>query len=257
MGNNIFSYSFNNSISAKSKLNKHSEIRNVFRHNFSPTKIIGNRTYLYSILKPKTDVDFFLKEIEYSNNNKSLPSLKRGCTNEEYIEHAKRFKELSEKNSNFNYDVNTYYHLLLCHTITETFIGQHKEQIIIDLFNNNGYKAEKVDSFLDAKYGIDIKLSNDNFSCFLQIKPVSFFISEYPDTVNDRNLLTKKRENCLSETNLDTKYLIYDIEKKNNQIVWLLNKENGIIHNFENLFDTSNSNLTFKKEILNNNKTVI
>ena len=253
----MFFYNLEETLLAKNKLNKHAEIRNVFRHNFSPTKIIGNRTHLYNILKPKSEEDFFLKEIEYSNCHKNLPSLKRGCTNEEYIEHAKRFKELSEKKSNFNYDVNTYYHLLLCHTITETFIGQHKEQIIIDLFNNNGYKAEKVDSFLDAKYGIDIKLSNDNFSCFLQIKPVSFFISEYPDTVNDRNLLTKKRENCLSETNLDTKYLIYDMDKKNNQIVWLLNKENGIMHNFENLFDTTNSNLTFKKEILNNNKTVI
>ncbi len=99
-----------------------------------------------------------------------------------------------------------------------------------------GFKVNKVDGKKDAKYGVDIEVIGKGQHFYLQVKPISFFKSDYPDTHEDRIDACRKREEVLKLEGLDTYFIIYDLNWETSQIKWLNNKTSGILFKISDLF---------------------
>ena len=215
-------------LKAKEELHKYDIVGKIWRENFSPSNSIGNCTYLYRLLNPENYIDFYKKYIEYADKNSLLNIWKRGLTEEEIIKLAINYKELVEKNSNINKPFETYLYDAICHIIVETYDGQFQEKEFIEYLKEKGFNCTKFDSNIDTKYGVDIKVTTDVNKVFaIQIKPISFFLSNRQDVINDRINLCIKYEKALKELNIKTYYAIYDKNKKTNEIKWFKNKDNG------------------------------
>ena len=239
----IFEFDINKCIESKKILNKNATSRKIYRNNCSYGKYIGNCTNLYHKLKPSDYYDFYTKELKYAEENHDLPIEDRGLTYEEFYMLAFKYKTLLESSTNLKYDISVYFYSLVCHAIVETFVGQKKEEIIIEYITNKGYKAEKVNGKKDATYGVDIEITGKGKHFYIQVKPITFFKSNYPDTHEDRIECCRKREEILNLENLDTYYIVYELDWETSELNWVLNKDGGILFKISDLFQYDKTNI--------------
>lgn len=240
-------------IKAKEILAKNQFVTSVWRNNFSPSNVIGNCTNLYRKLNPENCEDFFKKYLEYAKTHKDLPINERGLTEEELVETAKSYYEKCNP-----YGFNTFLYDMICHIIVETYNGQQMESQFIKYLERLGYSCTKFDGAVDAKYGLDIKVSNEknnNQKPFaVQIKPISFFISNRMDVERDRIRACYKYEDAKNELDIITYYAIYNRNKTNGEITWLKNNA-GFSFKINELFQYDKNNIegTFKRYTLTSN----
>lgn len=239
----IFEFDINKCIECKKILNKNPKSRIIYKNKCSYSKFIGNCTNLYYKLKPLNYKDFYEKELKYAEENKHLPVEDRGLTYEEFYMLAHKYKVLLEDCTNLTYDLSVYFYSLVCHAIVETFVGQKKEEIIMKYISDKGFEVKKVEGKKDAKYGIDIEVIGKGQHFYLQVKPLTFFMSNYPDTNEDRIEACRKRENILELESLDTYYVIYDLDWETSQLRWLLNKKDVILFKITDLFEYDKDNI--------------
>lgn len=239
----IFDFDINKCIECKKILNKIPKARNIYKNKCSYSKFIGNCTNLFHKLNPLNYKDFYEKELKYAKENHDLPIEERGLTYEEFYMLAHKYKVLFEDCTNLTYDLSVYFYSLVCHAIVETFVGQKKEEIIMKYISNKGFKTEKVEGRKDAKYGVDIEVSGKGQHFYIQVKPITFFMSNYPDTEEDRIDACRKREEIMQLEGLDTFYIIYDLDWETSELKWLLNKKDVILFKITDLFQYDKNNI--------------
>lgn len=232
----FFNFDVNKCIECKKILNKNQKSRIIYRNKCSFSKFIGNCTNLYQKLNPTSYKDFYDKELKYAEENHHLPVEERGLTYEEFYMLAYKYKILLEDCTNLKYDISIYFYALVCHAIIETFIGQKKEEVVLEYINNKGFTASKVDSKKDTRYGVDIEVEGKGQHFYVQVKPLTFFTSNYSDVNNDRLEACKKREEIMSNEGLDTYYIIYDLDWETSQLKWLFNKKDTVLFKISDLF---------------------
>lgn len=109
--------------------------------------------------------------------------------------------------------------------------------------SDKGFEVKKVEGKKDAKYGIDIEVIGKGQHFYLQVKPLTFFMSNYPDTNEDRIDACRKREEIMKLEGLDTFYIIYDLDWETSQLRWLLNKKDVILFKITDLFEYDKNNI--------------
>lgn len=230
---------------AKETLRKNNANNMVWRNRFAPSRFIGNCSRLYHMHDPLNYADFLNKYLLYSNEYRySLNVAERGLTEDELIALAWRYKEECEARTGEEHGVETYLNDALCHIIVETFDGMGKERNFKNYLISKGYRILRDDSYDDTVMGIDIKAENGYRKLYIQIKPLSFFTAERPDTQRDRVSLVRKHEKTLEKYGVETLYAIYDYRTGN----WVMNG-NGYCHRIGDLFsyDKEDIDTTFER----------
>lgn len=247
-------------IEAKKVLNKIKEARNIYKEHCAPSKYIGNCSNLYQKLKPVDFLDFYEKELAYAEENKDrLPIYYRGLTYEDFYGLATKYKTMLEETCDVSYDLSIYFYSLVCHAIVETFVGQKKEEDIIRLLVKRGYNPLKTSGGKDARYGVDIAVNGISEDFYLQIKPISFFLSKFEDTNNDRISLCHKREEVLEMESIDTYYMIYAIDYLDSEVRWVTKDNGEILFHINELFQYEKDNIeeTFVRVDLPRKQTLL
>ena len=178
-----------------------------------------------------------------------MPISRRGLSYDELVELARRYKAKSEELTATSHDLETYFDDVLCHIIVETWDGQQNERDFVGLLTSLGYQCSKFDGNIDARYGVDIKVTrSDGKVSAIQIKPISFFKSNRPDVQSDRIALCEKYEAALIEFGFKTYYAIYVRDKTTGDVTWVKNG-NGFRFKIGELFryDTSDIRGTFMR----------
>lgn len=225
---------------AKEILKKRNTNTIIWRNKFAPSRVIGNCSKLYQIHEPEDYQDFFNKYTLYSSEYKNTKSIAmRGLTEDELNVLAWRYKVECEANGEKEHDVQLYLNEALCHIIIETFDGKKKERDFKNYLRSKGYTILKDDFFDDTVYGIDIKAVKDNKTTLIQIKPLSFFVAERPDTQRDRINLAVKHEMTLEKYGIETMYAIYDSKTG----MWLTNNNKGLAFSIDELFKYDKNNI--------------
>ena len=240
----VYEFDVDKCIESKKILNKIKEARNIYKEHCAPSKYLSNCSSLYQKLKPVSFLDFYQKELTYAENNKNaLPIYERGLTYEDFYDLAIKYKTMLEEVCEVNYDLSVYFYSLVCHAIVETFVGQKKEEEIIRLLNKRGYKPLKTSGGKDARYGVDISVKGVSEDFYLQIKPISFFLSNFEDTNNDRISLCHKREEVLEMENIDTYYMIYAIDYWDSKVRWVTKDNGEVLFHINELFQYDKENV--------------
>lgn len=230
-------------IKARGILGKDRTASVVWRNNFAPSNHIGNCTNLYRTIRPASVDDFYEKYVERAIKNPELPIKSRGLSEHELIQLAKDYKSLSESGRNVDIPYETYLNDALCHIIVETWDGQNNEREFARFLNTLGYECSNFEGSVDAKYGLDIKVvRSDGKLSAIQIKPVSFFMSNRPDVQNDRINMCVKYENALADLGLKTYYAIYKTDRDTGETVWSKNGE-GFRYRIGELFSYQPSDI--------------
>ena len=238
-----FNFDINKCIECKKILNKNAVSRKIYKDECSYSKYIGNCTDLYHKLKPIDYEDFYNKELSFASENINLRVEQRGLTYEEFYELAVKYKTMVEEQTDLGYDLSVYFYSLVCHAIIETFNGQMKEEQIIKLLRLRGYNPQKVKGSKDARYGVDIAVEGISEDFYIQVKPISFFLSNYQDTQDDRISCCEKREEVLKLEKIDTYYMIYNLNDKTGELKWLCKNEDDILFNINDLFQYDKNNI--------------
>ena len=211
-------------VKAKNILGRNSSISMIWRNRFAPSNKIGNCTNLYRKLKPLNCEDFYLKYIDYAEKHSDLPISKRGLSYDELISLCEKYKADVEEKTNVNYDLSVYFHDALCHIILETWEGQQNERDFAAFLEKLGYSCSTFDGSVDSEYGVDIKVTrSDGRISGIQIKPISFFVSNRNDVQSDRINLCYKYESALHNFGFKTYYAIYVKDKATGEVKWLKN----------------------------------
>lgn len=218
-------YFRNKTVKAKEKLGQIGKISDIWRRSFAPSNHIGNCTNLFRKLKPENEKDFSDKYFQYAEDNKQLPISERGLTYDEFVELVKNYQEKGNTASGFDFDFETYFNDALCHIITETYDGKIQELEFMKFLEKLGYHCDYFDGSEDAKYGIDIKVTNpkNNKVSAIQIKPITFFKSKRIDVFKDRVNLIHKYHSCIADLGIKTYYAIYFRDRETGNVLWLKN----------------------------------
>lgn len=231
-------------IKAKEEIGKYGPISQVWQKNFAPSDKIGNVTNLFQQIRPKNEEDFCTKYFQYAEEHKNLPISKRGLTYKEFVEMVNKYKSMADAASGMEIPYDTYFNDALCHVITETYDGKIAELDFIKILEKLGYKCDWFEGSIDAKYGVDIKITreSDNKVSAIQIKPIKFFRSRRNDVCEDRVKLVQKYYNFLKDYNCKTYYAIYRKDPKNGCLSWQKNGD-GFRFKLNELFEYDENNI--------------
>lgn len=230
-------------IAARDILGKNPTIRTIYKNNFSYGKYIGNCTELFRRHNPTSYEDFYRKYITYAKEHPNKVIYYRGLSYDELLHTAEEYKKMTEEKVDVNYDLSVYFYDLVCHIIIETYNGQNIERSFINYLTSLGYKCDNFVGRIDAKYGVDIRVTNKNDNVYaIQIKPISFFKSNKTDVQEDRISLCLKYTEAMAVLGIETFYAIYEENKETNEIKWLKNK-NGFKFKINDLFEFDKDNI--------------
>ena len=195
-------------------------------------------------LKPTDYEDIYNKYLDYASKNITQPVLKRGLDYNGFYNLALEYKKLAEEKTNFKYDLSVYFYGLVCHAIIETLNGQNKEQELLKLLKLRGYDAHKEEGFKDTRYGVDVAVKGINEDFYIQIKPITFFMSKKLDTQKDRINCCCKRNEMLEIEKIDTYYAIYDLT--DGILRWVGKDGNNVLFKVNDLFEYDENTLIVK-----------
>lgn len=126
---------------------------NMIWRQFSGREFVGDCSFLYKKLRPVSYQDFLEKYTNDGKSNNSISNKKRGRTEQEIIELAKKYQGMANKDIPLEiYIMNVYTHVII-----ETYDGQRIEEYIEDsIKNNNNAIVKRCYGKYDAEYGIDM-----------------------------------------------------------------------------------------------------
>ena len=236
-------YNREKTIKAKEKIGKEDLISEIWRRQFAPSNKIGNCTNLFRIHNPKDENEFCDKYFQYAEKNRHLSISKRGLTYDEFVNLVNDYMTKGNAVSGKTFDYDVYSNYALCHIITETYDGKKLEIEFKKFLEQLGYKCDYFEGTIDAKYGVDIKVTRgDNKISAIQIKPISFFKSKRIDVYKDRIGLVHKYHNFLNDYGYKTYYAIYYKDKKTGKVFWVKNG-NGYRFKINELFTYDPNNI--------------
>lgn len=253
----IFLYDRENTVKAKRLLAKNEKIAKIWHDNFGPSNKIGNCSNLFKILNPRSERDFFNKYFEYAEQNIKKQIRYRGLTYGEFALLVNSYMKMGNDNNGEVFSYDTYFNDAVCHIITETYDGKHREISIINYLENKmGCKCSFFDGAIDAAYGVDIKCRKENIIQAIQVKPISFFLSHREDVIRDQIALINKFWKFYNDYGIKTYYVIYS--DNNGKVSWKQNDNGGIKFSLKDLFDYDKTNIlgTISSKISKNGKFI-
>ena len=184
---------------------------------------VGDMSYIYHKLQPTDYQDFYTKYTQDAYTDETIQH--KGRTEVYIIDIARKYQAYSGR-----YDITLYTFFLnvLWHIIVQTFDGHKKENELINWLKGKGIDARPADSTLDAEYGVDIVIYNENQpKQFLQCKPISFFKGNLNESLkNDRKISLKKYQKSYNIYGIRTYYTAYSRDgrwlKQNNKYCFKL-----------------------------------
>lgn len=254
----IFLYDRENTIKAKRLLAKNEKITKIWHDNFAPSNKIGNCSNLFKILNPRSEKDFFNKYFEYAEKNRIKQIRYRGLTYDEFALFVNNYMKMGNDGNGEVFTYDTYFNDAVCHIITETYDGKHREISIINYLENKmDCKCSFFDGAIDATYGVDIKCQKGNITQAIQVKPISFFLSHREDVIRDQIKLVSKYRKFYKDYGIKTYYVIY--RDDNGKISWKQNNNGGIKFSLKDLFDYDKANIssTISSKINKDGKFII
>ena len=237
-------------IAARDKLKSKiygSKLTEIWKHDFSPSKKIGNCTNICRKHHPTDYKDFFEKYIAYGKENLGkMTIIDRGLSFDELIELAMKFRDLALKKG-IDLPLEDYLNCAICHIIIETFDGQKAEREFRDFLEKRGYGIKLLDGVEDSTYGVDIIAVKDGKESGIQVKPISFF-TKFPkeDLADDQKNLFDKFVKAKREKGLTTYFVVYKME--NGVRKWMVNDKGQWASEKEYFFDEDKQIKDFYKD---------
>lgn len=230
---------------------------------------VGNCTTLYRKYKPETYQEFADKYFnDYENNNFDLLKLNGDINYGRSVEQISLIAEklFNELNDN-KITIENCFDLMITHIVIETFVGQKVEELVRDYIIKNGkHKLILPNQYEDTECGIDIITQNlvNNKINFIQIKPISLFLSKQIGVITDRkkfhnkypkllkNLIKEKYS--INEIHDTLLYIVYSVDNNGN-ITFLKddNKRKPFLFTIQDLTN-ENGDVILKKENLKYSK---
>lgn len=174
----------------------------------------------------------------YLKNTKTIDTLKKLA-----IHLQKLYKNITEDEKILNLD--NILDLIIMHGVVETYNGGMIELNIESYLKKRNRYCEK-DESLDRLYGIDIitESRDKSHKVGIQIKPISFFLSQKQDVIIDRKKAFTCFDNLLNSDNpFNIKELYFVIYKKiENEIYYYYCKKSNIFHKFPTLDEAMSHN---------------
>lgn len=180
--------------------------RDLWKRKYCQKDVSGSGNYLWGVLKPNSEEDFYNKFVSYASGNKSKPIAYRGLDEDELMNLAKSFKTDFEVNAGCSYPVEVYYNYMLLHLIQEPFNGHRKELEMLEYLLSRGKDARLADGELDIKYKIDILVGDD---IGIQIKRETFLYSKKENVMKAVEDLTRSKDKVKEKFGITMYYGVY------------------------------------------------
>ena len=195
-------------ISLKKKWNKDEPYGKHWQGKYSGKPSVGAMVWLCEEWKPNSYEEFFNM---YITRHEGDDKIHRGRSLEELEQIAINWQKDSE---DFNTPLSEYFDAIILHTIVETYIGVDFENKAMKAMNDTKkYILERGTDEEDSAMNIDWKVFNleHKLQCFIQVKPISFIISDRIHTFKDRvNAFEKHDKGNEKYPGVPYYYLIYD-----------------------------------------------
>ena len=199
--------------------------RDLWKHKYCQKDVSGSGNYLWSILKPTSEDDFYNKFVSYASTHKSKPIAWRGLDEGELTNLAESFKTDFEANAACTYPVDVYYDYMLLHLIQEPFNGHRKELEMLEYLRSRGKDARLADGDLDLKYKVDILVA-DNIG--IQIKRETILYSRKENVIKAIEDLTRSKDIVKEKFGITMYYGIYKADG-----TWMRSDEGKILLTYD------------------------
>lgn len=177
-----------------------------WQRKYSGKPSVGAMVWLCDTWKPNSYEEFYEMYItRYDGSDR----LHRGRSLEELEEIAYNW----QKDSNdFETPLSEYFDAIILHTVVETYVGTDFEKKAVKCLEEHGFEAIHGTDEEDSLMNIDYKIYKDNeLKYFLQVKPISFIVSDRAHTFKDRvNAFEKHSIGNEKYPGIPYYYLIYD-----------------------------------------------
>lgn len=203
--------------------------RDLWKHKYCQKDVSGSGNYLWSVLKPVGEFDFYHKFINYAEENKSKPIAWRGLTHDELTRLAESFKADFEADAKCDYPVETYYNYMLLHLIQEPFNGHRKEIEMLEYLLSRDKPARRADGELDLKYKVDILVGDD---IGIQIKRETILYSRKENVVKAIEDLTRSKDIVKEKFGITMYYGVYKADG-----TWMKNDSRKILLTYDEFMD--------------------
>lgn len=143
--------------------------------------------------------------------------------------------------------LSTFYDVVVCHNIIETFRGHETEIMVANMMREAGFEIVPTTDDDDAKRGIDIFARKGDKNVFIQVKVISYLFGSKPDLVADRSKVFTQyipNQKKMYGEGIPYYWIFYDYKTKE----WIWNPEtNSFRWDIEKLL-SQNGNFMIKKE---------
>lgn len=206
-------------------------------------KFVGDNSWLFKHLQPKNYQDFFNKYLAFTNGPSLNPDRNYtkwglmkdehyGRTLDDLITIAKFYKSLCP---HVDYPLEEFFDDIVNHIIIETFDGHQAEIELRDILVKNGFEVKEIDGDLDAKCGVDLSITKNGKTNYIQVKPLTTFLG------NSNESLKKDRKNFFDKQRKLNNYLGED-----NEIIYMMYDRNHMIKTREVLWFYKGDKVKFK-----------
>lgn len=205
-----------------------------WRDIYSKRSVSGPCMKTCSRLKPINEEDFYNRAGEICDkltkeNMESIAFKWKQCCGEEEI------------------PLSTFYDVVVCHNIVETFRGKQTEIMVANMMREAGFEIVPTTDDDDSKRGIDIFARKGDKSVFIQVKVISYLFGNKPDLVADRSKVFTQyipNQKEMYGEGIPYYWIFYDYKTKE----WIWNPEtNSFRWDIEKLL-SKDGNFMIKKE---------
>lgn len=178
---------------------------------------VGAMVYLCDTWKPNSYEEFFE---QYTTRFGDSDRLHCGRSPEEIEEIAIKWRDAVK---DYDTPLSEYFDAIILHTVVETYVGADFEKKAVKCLEEHGFDAVHGTDDEDSAMNIDYKIYKDGeLKYFLQVKPISFIVSDRQHTFNDRlNAFEKHDMGNKKYPGIQYYYLIYDGYRNK----WIYNPE--------------------------------
>lgn len=201
---------------------KYQKWSNIWRNKYSHRKVIGSCGQAFEeFIQSNTDITYENFYYFYIMNIRNIDEIK-DIANQYYI----------EINSPLSTTIEECIKIVILHAVIETYDGKKYEKDFIQFLKSNDFEIKNIPYDDDFLRGIDIFSIKNEQQYLIQIKPISFFISNREDCIRDRIDATNKRKKAL-EKYPNSHYIFSIYNKKNGQ--WASTPSGKISWNIDRL----------------------
>lgn len=206
-----------------------------WRDIYSKRRISGPCMKTCSRLKPVDEEDFYNRAADICD--------KLSKENMERI--ALKWKEYCNEDK---IPLSTFYDVVVCHNIVETFRGKENELTVANMLRDKGFEIIPTTDDDDAERGIDIMAKKNGKLHFIQVKVVSYLFGFKPDLVADRQKVFTSyipNQKKVYGEGIPYIWIFYDYKTKE----WVWNKFNNSFQwDITKILDSTDKYCSLKKE---------